>query len=467
MLASPMNLRLFLLLAVLALPAAAQPIAAPDCTVDADLAGDLKLQVRFHCRSTGPISFVPESERMSAHVSGLTVANGEARYQFDLRAYARAVDSPTAAVLRGEGVLATLSSWLLQPRGYDRTPVIDIRVRTADGLGFAAGLPKAGDAWRLAGTSVGFAGYNALGRLSFTDIVVPAPGSLRAGVARQDGVLRLAILDGITGVSHDDLVDWVRRTAEAESNYWQGFTARQMMVGLVPMAGKRGVGFGRTVSGGGATVMVEVGVETDRRRLFNDWVLVHELVHTGMPYIRDRGTWLMEGAATYVEPIIRARAGWKTEEEVWMEWVKDMPQGAQALAAGLQNASGRANYWAGATFMLLTDLSLRRASNGAKGLEDCLGGVLWSGIGAPHRIGIAEYAAACDHATGIGIMTDLVNSHYAIGTPVPLATLWRELGVTMVGDRIVLDDTAPGAQWRKMIVFGMKPPKRVKLPWES
>ncbi|MCX7364835.1 MAG: hypothetical protein NTV97_23780 [Alphaproteobacteria bacterium] len=233
------------------------------------------------------------------------------------------------------------------------------------------------------------------------------------------------------------------------------------------MAGKRGVGFGRTVSGGGATVMVEVGVETDRRRLFNDWVLVHELVHTGMPYIRDRGTWLMEGAATYVEPIIRARAGWKTEEEVWMEWVKDMPQGAQALAAGLQNASGRANYWAGATFMLLTDLSLRRASNGAKGLEDCLGGVLWSGIGAPHRIGIAEYAAACDHATGIGIMTDLVNSHYAIGTPVPLATLWRELGVTMVGDRIVLDDTAPGAQWRKMIVFGMKPPKRVKLPWES
>ena len=467
MLASAMNFRLFLLLAALAFPATAQPIAVPDCTVDADLAADLKLQVRFHCRSTGPITFEPESRRMAAYVSGLTVAGGEARYQFDLRAYASAVDSPTAAVLRGDGVLATLSSWLLRPRGYAQLPIIDIRVRAADGMGFAAGLPKAGDAWRLAGTSVGFAGYSALGRLSFTDIAVPVPGSLRSGVARQDGVLRLAILDGVTGVSRDELIDWVRRTAEAESNYWQGFTARQMMVGLVPMAGKRGVGFGRTVSGGGATVMVEVGVDTERRRLFNDWVLVHELVHTGMPFIDGNGTWLMEGAATYVEPIIRARAGWKTEEEVWMEWVKDMPQGAQALASGLQNASGRANYWAGATFMLLTDLSIRRATNGAKGLEDCLGGVLWGGIGAQHRMGIADYAAACDHATGVAVMTDLVNSHYAIGTPVPLATLWRELGVGMVGDRIVLDDTAPGAQWRKMIVFGTKPARRVKLPWES
>ena len=462
-----MPFRLFLLLVALALPAAAQPIAAPDCTVNADLAGDLKLNVRFHCRSTVPITFAPESERMAAHVSGLTVSDGEARYQFDLRTYARAVDTPSVAVLRGDGVLATLSSWLLQPRGFDRTPIIDIRVHTTEGLGFSSGLPRAGDAWRLAGTSVGFAGYSALGRFSLTDIVVPAPGALRAGAARQDGVLRLAILDGVTGVSRDELIDWVRRTAEAQSNYWQGFTAKQMLVGLVPTAGKRGVGFGRTVSGGGATVMVEVGVETDRRRLFNDWVLVHELVHTGMPYIRGRATWLMEGAATYVEPIIRARAGWKTEEEVWMEWVKDMPQGAQALAAGLQNASGRANYWAGATFMLLTDLAIRRATNGAKGLEDCLGGVLWSGLDAPQRIGIAEYASACDYATGTTSMTDLVNRHYAIAEPVPLAALWRELGVAMVGDRIVLDDTAPGAQWRKTIVFGTRPLKRIKLPWES
>src|SRR4029453_1441554 len=124
----------------------------------------------------------------------------------------------------------------------------------------------------------------------------------------------------------------------------------------------------------------EIGADVDRRRLFDDWVLGHELVHTGMPFIRGRATWLMEGAATYVEPIIRARAGWKSEEEVWREWGDNMPRGAAAFPVGLANASGPQNYWAGATFMLLVDLALRRATDGAKGLEDCLAGVLWSGM---------------------------------------------------------------------------------------
>ena len=182
------------------------------------------------------------------------------------------------------------------------------------------------------------------------------------------------------------------RTAEAEANYWQGFTAKQALLGVVPVANRRGVGYGRTVSGGGATVMVEVGTDVDRRRLFNDWVLTHELIHTGMPYIRGRGTWLMEGAATYVEPIIRARAGWKTEEEVWREWVENMPQGVEAFSSGLANASGRQNYWAGATFMLLADIAIRRASNGAKGLDDCLGGVLWT---RPRRCAARQRRRLC------------------------------------------------------------------------
>mgnify|MGYP003458887143 CR=1 FL=1 len=33
--------------------------------------------------------------------------------------------------------------------------------------------------------------------------------------------------------------------------------------------------------------------------------------------------------------------------------------------------------------------------------------------------------------------------------------------------RIVLDDSAPSARWRKLIVPGTYPAKRVKLPWES
>ena len=454
-------------------PAFAQPVAVPDCTADAVLSDreGLKLDVRYRCRASQPLSFQPTEDRAAQYVSNLKVEQrdsvAEAHYRFDLSGFARAVDSTSVAVLRGNSVLATLGGWLLEPRGYDRVPVIDIRMTTGSGLIFATGLPKVGDAWRLSGTPVRFAGYTALGRLSYRELAVPAPGSLRPGQPKADAVLRVAILDGISEGGRTDLFDWAERTAEAEANYWQGFTARQVLLGLVPAANKRGVGYGRTVSGGGVTVMVEVGVDVDRRRLFNDWVLTHELIHTGMPYIRGRATWLMEGAATYVEPIIRARAGGKSEEEVWREWVDNMPQGIEAFSRGLANASGRQNYWAGAAFMLLADLAVRRASNGAKGLDDCLGGVLWSGLDGGERTSVADYAAACDRATGTTAMSTLVDRHFNKAEPVDLAALWQELGVSVVGGRIALDDSAPSAQLRKMIVPGSHPAKRVKLPWES
>jgi hypothetical protein len=463
--------RIFLAALLAAWPALAQPVATPDCTVDGQLDGGLSLDIVYRCRSSQPLTFEASEARASQYVTGFKVEQrgglAEARYRFDLSGFARAADSTSLAVQRGNGVLATLGSWLLEPHGYDRAPVIDIRMTVGPGMVFAAGLPRVGDAWRLAGTTVRFAGYSALGRLSYRELAVPAPGSLRPGQPASQGVLRVALLDGVADASRADVFDWVDRTAQAQANYWQGFTARQGLVGLVPMTGRRGIGYGRTVSGGGVTVMVELGAEIDRHRLFGDWVLTHELVHTGMPFIRGRGTWFMEGAATYVEPIIRARAGWKTEEEVWHEWVDNMPKGVQAFSAGLANASGRENYWGGATFMLLADLAIRRVSQGAKGLEDCLGGVLWSGLDGAQRASVGEYAAACDRATGTTAMSALVDRHFNRGEPVDLAALWKELGVALIGGRIALDDSAPSAVWRKMIVPGSRPPKPVKLPWQS
>ena len=346
--------------------AIAQPVPAPDCTVDVELsATGLKLDVLYRCRSTSAVTFRPDGERVAAKVldfrdgagaqpapspNGWRVEprNGlvEARYRFDLGGYARAMDSVSKAVLRGEGVLSSLSDWLLEPRGYRDLPVIDIRTKVPVGLQFQTGMPHVGDAWRLAGVPVRFAGYTAIGRLNLQDIVVPAPGLLRPGAARGEGVIHLAILDGLTEANRADIAEWVRRTALAEANYWDGFTAKQMLLAVVPIPNRGGIGYGRTESGGGVTVMMEVGAEVAPQRLYNEWVLVHELIHTGMPYVMGRATWFMEGAATYVEPIIRARAGWKTEAEVWREWIQQMPQGVSVFAAGLSTASGRQNYWA-------------------------------------------------------------------------------------------------------------------------
>src|SRR5439155_9756386 len=156
-------------------------------------------------------------------------------------------------------------------------------------------------------------------------------------------------------------------------------------------------------------------------------------------------------------------------EEVWKEWVDNMPRGVAAFAAGLPNSSGQQNYWAGATFMLMADVAIRRASDGAKGLEDCLSGALLGGLDAPQTVQVVDYAAACDRAVGSKSMGELVDRYYRGAEAVDLAAVWKELGVGLVGGRIVLDDSAPSARWRKMIVMGSpgRPPRTVKLPWES
>lgn len=435
--------------AALGLLLLAAPAWAQDCTADVELAAGLKLDVHYRCRSSGPLVFDPGG-RIEPKEGVVDL-----RYKVDLTN--RNADS-RELILRGQGMdkgaLATLGTWLAEPRGFDHLPVIDIRVKAADGLVFSSGLPRIADAWRLEGTSVGYAGYTALGKLTLREFAVPAPGSLRPGAQREDGVLRLAILDGVDAGGLAELANWVEQTALAESNYWRGFTAKQMLVGLVPTGARGPAGYGRTVSGGGPTVMVEVSRDVDAARLLTDWVLVHELIHTGMPYLMRRATWFMEGAATYAEPIIRARAGWKREEEVWKEWIDNMPRGADAFSRGLANASGRENYWAGALFMLMADVAIHRESNGAKGLRDCLAGALWAGFDGPRRALLQDYAAACDRATGTAAVTGLMARYYMQGEPIDLAAFWKELGVGDVEGRIVLDDAAPLARWRKMIVMG-------------
>lgn len=470
-----MLLRSLLVLLLGTATAFAQPTPVPDCTADIAVHDDLSLDVVYRCRASQPLSFEPAGERMAQYLRDtpagrLDPANGlvEARYRFDLSGFARAMNSPAEGIQRGKGVLAPLGAWLLEPRGYQKVPTIDITVRTPAGMIFSTGLPRAGEAWRLAGATVRFAGYTAIGKVELHELAVPAVGSQRPGQPRKNGVLRLAMLEGFGEATRPAIVDWVKRTVEAEANYWRGFTADEMLVGLVPMP-RASVGFGRTQPAGGVTIMVEVGEHIDQRRLFGDWVLVHELVHSGMPFIRGRATWFMEGSATYIEPIIRARAGWKSEEEVWLEWMQNMPQGEGVFARGLGAAGGRENYWGGAIFMLLADLAIRRDSNGAKGLEDCFAGALWRGLGGADRVGMEPYVRACDEATGTRAMSALIDRHYTNAEPVELSKLWKELGVAQVGGRVVLDDSAPQARWRKMIVMGPpgQPPRLVKLPWES
>jgi hypothetical protein len=327
-------------------------------------------------------------------------------------------------------------------------PAIDIVVTTPADTVFLAGLPHEAGAWRLRDTTVRFVGYTVVGRVQAERIAVPSPASLPAGEA---SFVDLAILEGTFEVPRSDLVEWVRRTTQMIAGYWDGFTSQRTLVALLPTAGRRGVGYGRSVPGGGATVMLQVGERSSLADLQDDWVLPHEFVHTGMPFLRGNGMWFMEGAATYVEPVMRARAGWKKEADVWREWIENMPRGLPALDSGLEGGSA---YWGGALFFLLADIEIRRATGGVQGLEDCFRGVLRrSGPRMPtERWSVADYVARCDAALGAPLMAGMMAKYVGTSNRVDLEALWQQLGVRLDGNTVATDDAAPLAAIRKLIV---------------
>src|SRR5260370_38321080 len=149
------------------------------------------------------------------------------------------------------------------------------------------------------------------------------------------------------------------------------------MIRLAPVRG-RGVRNGRTFGYGGGRITIRVGDETSPAELASVWMLTPEMVHLAFPSVDDKHHWIEEGIATYVEPIARIRAGHLTADQMWLDLVRDMPQGLpQPGDRGLDHTHtwGR-TYWGGALFCLLADGEIRRQTNNAHCLEHALRGIL-------------------------------------------------------------------------------------------
>jgi hypothetical protein len=249
-----------------------------------------------------------------------------------------------------------------------------------------------------------------------------------------------------------ELEQWVARSAAIVADYYRGFPVERALVLLLPVPSRAGVVFGRVIGGGGGAVMLQLGERTTPEQAYDAWILVHELLHLGQPFLRN-GFWLMEGIATYAEPVLRARAGWLTPEEVWEEFGRGMPRGVDGVSRqGLANVSSRGVYWGGALLMLLADIEIQRQTGGQRGLEHCLRGLIAAGGVASQRWDTARAVETCDQAVGHAVLADLVGRHVYGATPVDLDALWRELGVRFdERGRASFDDSAPLARIRAQI----------------
>lgn len=256
------------------------------------------------------------------------------------------------------------------------------------------------------------------------------------------------VFDGGSEGFRDLAREWVRSAAAAVADYYGGeFPVPDVRIQVVASMGS-GVGFGQAFSG--RRIRVRVGRRSGRADFLDDWVLVHEMLHLGFPMLDRRHRWMREGLSTYVEPIVRARAGLQSERGVWRRLTSRMHHGLpRAGDRGLDRTPtwGR-TYWGGALYWLLADVRIRRETNGRHSLRDALKAIARAGGTARVRWPIERGLAIGDRATGTDVLVRTYRQMAQAPYPVDLDELFERLGVSDPAD---LNDDAPLARLRKAI----------------
>ncbi len=435
---------------------AAAPRTACDYHVSAPAEPPYVVHVTARCEGGGVNGFAstearavpfvtatPTTEPTAIHAA-TRVAPGvaELTYTVDLDGLAQREDDIDVARRFGSSLVAPASSFLLRPSPEQDDVPITVHF---DSPAIESGLRRSGDAYTILSHELRVATFTTFGAREARDLSIPGAS------------VRLVLLDGRLDLTADELARWVTTAARGVADFFQRPPASRTLVVLGPLSGRHGIPFGKMLPATAPGVIVLLGEHTAPRELTEDWVLVHELFHAGTPSFVGEGKWYDEGLATYFEPLIRARLGWRSEAEVWREFVTNMPRGLEAMTRrGLEHPGRYPDmYWGGGLFCLLADVRARTLSGGLVGLEDGLRAVLAEGGAASEVWSLARVTEVTDRALYAPILSELEAAHLTAGSPVDLPALFHSLGVTV--DRkgeLHFDDEPSLLALRHDLVYG-------------
>jgi hypothetical protein len=265
-----------------------------------------------------------------------------------------------------------------------------------------------------------------------------------------------------SGLQRRDILEWVRRAANAVTAYYGTFPVQRARVIVTQSQDDDQSIHGTTwgdVGGVQGLSRMRLGAGVTKADLDEDWTITHELVHMALSSLPDESHWLEEGLATYVEPIARAQAGQLPVERVWEGAVQGMAHGEPGRGdQGLDHTHtwGR-TYWGGALFCLVADVKIRETTHNRKGLQDALRAIVASGATLDTQRPVERVLEAGDRATGTTVLVDLYNSWKNHPVSVDLNQLWVQLGVRPGSHGIQLDSSAPLASIRTAITTSREP----------
>ncbi len=370
-------------------------------------------------------------------------AGCQVRYAFSLREAAARVDDVDTAIATGGVIIAPPSTWLLRPSEYASRGRFRFTVHMDAGGRFASGVSAAragaGDTFEADTSEMRSASFSGFGPFRFK--------SIRSGDAKVD----VALAPRGLAIDADAAFEWIAAAVKNIAAYYRVFAAPRTLVIVVPSA--RGNVEGLTLGDGGPAVVLRAGPGLTDGTSRDDWVATHELLHVTLPSLSRDHSWLSEGVATYVEPIVRARAGIVTPERFWRDLVEGLPQGLPAAGdEGLEKTHtwGR-TYWGGALFCFVADMRLRELTRGGRSFDDALRGIVATGADVQDHWEINHFIEVGDRATGTAVLANLYREMGLGPGSVDLEAIWSRLGVRVRDHRVTFDDAAPLAPLRRAI----------------
>jgi hypothetical protein len=250
-----------------------------------------------------------------------------------------------------------------------------------------------------------------------------------------------------------ELTTWITTAASAVTAYFGKFPVDHYRIAIHPVAGEAGVGNGTTWAYGGAHTRMMVGEHTTVAQLTHDWVMTHEMVHTGFPDQEDAHHWIEEGTATYIEPLARSWVNNYVPGKVWADLYDNLPKGLPGAGdRGLDHTPtwGR-TYWGGALFCMLADIEIRARTHGQRGLIDAMRAILAAGGNDQVAWPIERAFAVADKALGVPVLSELYQKLKDKPITPDLDATWRDLGVVVRDGKLSFDDQAPRAAIRTAI----------------
>ncbi|MEM7158092.1 MAG: hypothetical protein AAF799_34945 [Myxococcota bacterium] len=362
----------------------------------------------------------------------------------------------------GDSLMARPGLWLWRPYPLAKDPEVTLRFDLPEGMEVSTPWPTRGEAPR--GTPD--ATYE-LDRTAFNWLSFIVFGALTVDRFERAGVeIELTTLDAPVACPPEGLRTWVTDAVDSVAMLFGGRFPRdrlQLVINPVSGGGSGTVYFGLAGRGGGPGVFIFLDDEAEAAKLPGGWTTVHELLHHGMPFIRE--PWMAEGWVSYYTELMRTRMGHRTELEGWQALFDAFERGrrrggettlAESSAAMRRVGAYQRVYWGGASVAFLIDVQLRLDSGGERGLDDAMVELRRCCGDATFRWDASELLQRLDTWHGEPLFTRVAEEVLA-GNQLPdVEAAMARLGVQVNDGEVSLDDQHPAAAARRAI---MAPPR--------